>query len=178
MLDPVISLLAALCGALLFGWAAVHKWRAPREFAATLAEYRMLPASVVPAMAAVLMLLETAVCAALLWPAARAVGAAIGSALLLLYACGMAINLARGRRDLDCGCGLVRRTVSGGMVVRNVALAAALALPSIPLTARTLAAPDYATVAGALVVSVLLYASAELLLGRPALRAFPATENP
>ena len=178
LVDPVISLLAALCGVLLFGWTAVNKWRAPRQFAATVAEYRLVPEMAAPVVALALALLEAAVCASLLWPATRAAGAATGAALLLLYACAMAVNLARGRRNLDCGCGLVRRSISAGMVLRNVALAGLLALPWLPASTRTMATADYATVAGALIVCALLYASAELLLARPVLRTFPAAEAP
>lgn len=178
MLDPALSLLAALCGALLFGWAAAHKWRARQEFAATLAEYRLLPQSVVGFASITLPLLETAVCVTLLWPQTQATSALVGAALLLLYAGAMAVNLARGRRELDCGCGLVRRAISGGLVARNIALAALIALASLPTSARAMTLPDYATLAGALIVCVLLYASAELVLARPALRSQPVTETP
>lgn len=178
MLDPAISLLAALCGALLFAWAAMHKWRASQEFAAALGEYQLVPQALVPTAVTALAIAETAVCALLLWPEARGVGALAGAAILLLYACAMAINLARGRRELDCGCGFVRRVISGGLVARNVALAALLTLSSLPTSARPMALPDYATIAGALIVGILLYASAELLLARPALRSAPMSETP
>ena len=46
--------------------------------------------------------------------------------LLALYAGAMAVNLARGRRDLDCGCAGpgVRRPVGEGLLIRNGALIA------------------------------------------------------
>lgn len=52
-------------------------------------------------------------------------------ALLLLFAAAMAINLARGRADIDCGCGqsFLKQTLSWSLVARNAALAAML-LPS------------------------------------------------
>lgn len=178
MLDPVIPLLAALCGALLFGWAASHKWRAPGEFAATLGEYRVLPQAVVPFAAPSIAFIETAVALALLWPQTRAWAGAAGVVVLLLYACAMAINLARGRRALDCGCGLVRRSISGSLVVRNLLLAAGLASTVLPLSARAMTPGDYGTVVAALAACALIYASAELLLARPAPRAFAATETP
>lgn len=178
MLDPLIPLLVSLGSALLFGWTAVHKWRSLREFSATVDEYRLLPAPAAPVVALMLALVETAVCVGLLWPEARALAATGGAALLLLYACAMAINLLRGRRDLDCGCGLVRRSIGMGMVVRNGVLAAGLALPTLDSTGRSLTLVDYVTVAAALVVGVLLYACVELLMARPALRTFGATENP
>lgn len=177
MIDPAISLLAALCGALLFAAAALHKLRAPRDFVAALAEYRILPAAAVPFFALALGLTEALVCLAFLWPASRPEAAALGVGLLLVYAFAMVVNLARGRRELDCGCGTSRRTISGWMVARNAVAAAVLALPFLSESDRAITALDYATVAGGLVVCALLYASAELLLPRPALRNLTALES-
>ena len=66
--------------------------------------------------------------------------------------CAMAINLLRGRRELDCGCGLVapHRSAAGWWCEMS-SLAALLALPSLPdFGSRDGTALDYATVAGAL----------------------------
>lgn len=175
MLDPVITSLAALCGALLFGWAAVHKWRGFGEFVASVGEYRLLPAAVVPVAAFVLAAIETIVCALLLcafdggWYL-QSFGALAGAVLLVFYALAMAANLARGRRDLDCGCGIVRKSISASMVVRNLMLAAFIGLASTPPSVRALGLADYATIIGALAVCAMLYAAAELLLGRAAPR--------
>ena len=182
MLDPVFTSLAALCGALLFGSAVLHKWRRFGEFAASVEEYRLLPQAAVPAAALVLAALEAVVCTVLLFGLLRgasglmAIGALMGGALLALYALAMAINLARGRRDLDCGCGIVRKSISASMVVRNLLLAAFIACAAMPASSRTLGIADYATIVGALAVCGLLYASAELLLGRAGLRRSLATE--
>ena len=46
-----------------------------------------------------------------------------GAALLLAYAAVMAINLVRGRRFIDCGCGGAAQPLSLGLVLRNVVLA-------------------------------------------------------
>jgi hypothetical protein len=165
-LDPVASSLLALWGAGLFAWAAVHKLRAREGFAATLAEYRLVPPSLVGFGAVGLGLLELATAASLLWPAVRAIGGALGAALLVIYAVAIGINLARGRRDLDCGCGLQPRVIGGWMVARNLIVAALLSLLLLPQSSRTLGLADFATIAGALVVGALLYASVELLLGR------------
>ncbi len=94
-----------------------------------------------------------------------AIGALMGGALLALYALAMAINLARGRRDLDCGCGIVRKSISASMVVRNLLLAAFIACAAMPASSGCWASR---TTQRSLVRSPsarLLYASAELLLG-------------
>ena len=58
-------------------------------------------------------------------------------ALLLTYAIAIAINLARGRRDLDCGCAgpNERRPIAAWMVWRNVGIAILLAAVLLPWSA-------------------------------------------
>lgn len=166
MLDPVISTLIALGGAALFAWAAVHKLRAREVFAATLGEYRLLPQGLVGPAAVGIGALELAAAACLLWPTTRAIGGAAGAALFVTYAVAIAINLARGRHDLDCGCGLQPRAIGAWMVVRNVVIAALLAVLLLPGSGRALGFADFATIGAALIVAALLYASLELLMGR------------
>jgi hypothetical protein len=56
--------------------------------------------------------------------------------LLALFAAAMAVNIRRGRADIDCGCGesFLRQTLSPVLVVRNIVLAALL-VPSLMMTA-------------------------------------------
>jgi hypothetical protein len=51
-------------------------------------------------------------------------------ALLLVFAAAMAINIRRGRTQIDCGCGLsaLRQGLGWPLVARNLALAAVLGL--------------------------------------------------
>ena len=171
MIDPAIGTLLTGAFALLFASAAVHKARAPAHFAQVLRAYRVLPASLdvswgVP-------VLELAVAAALLLPAARTVAALSGAALLLVYALAMALNLKRGRRDLDCGCGGAheRRPIGAWMVWRNVGLAGLLGVLCLPWDVRSLQAVDFLTVGAGVAVAALLYMSADRLLARVAPRA-------
>ncbi|HEV7714837.1 MAG TPA: MauE/DoxX family redox-associated membrane protein [Steroidobacteraceae bacterium] len=168
MLDPVVSVLIAVSGALLFGSAAFLKLRSPSVFAVTLGEYEILPRSTVTVAGVLIGGLEVAVAAGLLWPATRVASAVAGAALLLLYAGAMGINLARGRRDLDCGCGVQPKTIGEWMLARNLLFAAALGVLLIPASTRALGIADFTTVAGGVLVAALLYASADMLLGRPA----------
>ncbi|MEP7245739.1 MAG: MauE/DoxX family redox-associated membrane protein [Gammaproteobacteria bacterium] len=178
MLDPVVSALIALSGVLLFGSAVFTKMRAPSLFLATLKEYRIVPTISVRLVGGLIGAAEFAVSAGLLWPATRPVSGFAGAGLLLLYSGAIAVNLSRGRRDMDCGCGLQPRTIGSWMVVRNIFLAAALLLLLIPELHRGFRLMDLATIAGGLIVTSLLYASADLLLGRAAPRPLFLMEHP
>src|SRR2546425_7648864 len=100
-MDPVIDVTLRTALALLFFVAAGHKLRDLDRFRATLAEYRLLPAGLVPLAVALVVAVEVAAAGALLVPGARAAGLVSAAALLVLYGAAIAINLARGRRDID-----------------------------------------------------------------------------
>lgn len=141
MVDPVLQQILALAIALLFAHAAWHKWRAGLRFEAQLAEYRLLPERLVPISARVLMVTEATVAVALLIPPTSQAGALAAAALFAAYAVAMAINLVRGRRHIDCGCGDTPQLLTPWLVLRNVVLmglALATALPAAPRAPATL----------------------------------------
>lgn len=175
MIDPVVSHLLALCGALLFGAAAFAKARSFAMFRVTLGEYRILPSAITAAAAAAICCLEFVLSVVLLLPQTRSPAAVLGVVLLIAYAAAIAVNLMRGRQDLDCGCGYTPRAISGWLVIRNVVLAALLTLLQMPLSSRALGLADYATIAGGLIGTALLFLSAEALLARPIARQFSAS---
>lgn len=166
MIDPALGTLLAFAFALLFASAAFHKARALAHFAETLRAYRVLPAGL--PLSGLVPLAELAVAVGLLVTTTHAAAAVAGAALLLVYAAAIALNLARGRRDLACGCGGPddRRPIAPWMVLRNVLLAVALGAVALPWTTRRLEAADFLTLVGGLVITTLLYMSAERLLGR------------
>ncbi|MGH8629603.1 MAG: MauE/DoxX family redox-associated membrane protein, partial [Burkholderiales bacterium] len=85
----------------------------------------------------------------------------LACALLLVYALAMGINLARGRRDIDCGCfkSALKQTISGWLIGRNLLLAAAAAALLLPLAGRTTGVLDYVTVgAGGAMLFLCCYA--------------------
>ncbi len=170
MIDPAIGTLLAGAFALLFASAALHKVRDLALFAQILAAYRVLPGA--SGLAWLVPLAEVFVGAGLLLPGTRAAAAALGAGLLLLYALAMAVNLVRGRRELACGCGgpNERRPIGAWMVWRNLLLAGALALVTLPWTVRPLQAVDFLTVAAGVAVAALIYMSADGLLARVAPR--------
>jgi hypothetical protein len=164
-MDPVPVFIARLGLALLFAAAAAHKLRDLPTFRATLAGYRLLPARLVPALAPLLAGAELALAVALLLPATGADAAVAGAGLLALYSAAIATNLARGRRDIDCGClgPAQRQTLSGGLLLRNAALLAGAVVAALPPLPRTVGWIDAATIAFALVTLVLLFAAASHL---------------
>lgn len=114
---------------LIFLVAGIDKLRHRDLLPGVIANYRLLPAALVGPAAAVLPIAELLIGAALLLgnrPAAPV--AAIG--LLLVFAAAMAINIGRGRRHIDCGCGHsgLRQELGWGKVARNIAMAAAVSL--------------------------------------------------
>jgi hypothetical protein len=172
MIDPAVAALLAGAFALLFASAALHKLLDPARFGAAFRAYQVVP----PALGHVSLLvpvLELAIAAALLATDSRHGAAAAGAALLLTYAVVIAINLGRGRRDLDCGCGgpRERRPIGAWMVWRNIALGGLLGLLLLPQASRALDATDALTIGAGTVVAALLYMSVDVLSGRAALHA-------
>lgn len=165
VLDPGVGLLICAAFALLFAQAAYHKWQRLAEFGAIIANYRLLPRAIEPLVAPFIPTLETLVAAFLLPPATRVPAALVGALLLLAYAAGIAINLGRGRRDVDCGCSgpADRRPIGAWMVWRNLLLVLLLALVLLPWSARVLQPVDLLTMAGGLLVAALLYAALDHL---------------
>src|SRR5712664_1011140 len=113
-MDPVIDVTLRTALALLFFVAAGHKLRDLDRFRATLAEYRLLPAGLVPLAAALVVAVEVPAAGALLVPGARAAGLVSAAALLVLYGAAIAINLARGAGARRAGTRAPARAPLGG----------------------------------------------------------------
>jgi Methylamine utilisation protein MauE len=166
-LDPAIGWTVVLVLAGVFGAAALAKLRALDAFVGVVHNYRLVPEPLERWVAYGLPVIELAIAVCVLVPAARAPAALAAAALLALFAGAMAINLGRGRRDIDCGCfaTVLRQRLSWPLVVRNLLLAA-LALLVVPgLSARSLGWLDFVTIGGAATALVLVYAAASRLFG-------------
>jgi len=165
-MDPVIDVTLRMALALLFFVAAGHKLQDLGRFGATLAEYRLLPARLVPLAAALVVAVEVAAAGALLVPGARAAGLLSAATLLVVYGAAVAINLARGRRHIDCGCAgpAGRRPISGALVARNAALATLALAGLVPVRPRALLWVDGLTVVGASAALAAVYASLERVI--------------
>lgn len=171
-MDPLVLLTASTLMALLFGVAGLHKLRAPTAFRATLAEYRLLPASFLPSTAVLLPVLELAIAAGFLLDAVRPMAAAVSVAILALYAGAMTINVLRGRRDLSCGCTWAAddhrqaRTISLWLVGRNVGLMALAGLALMANSRETSWLDRLDGTAGGIVVMMLWVTFERLLLNQ------------
>ncbi|MDH3199826.1 MAG: hypothetical protein OEM15_02930 [Myxococcales bacterium] len=160
MIDPVVSVSLRCVLALLFATAAWHKVSNRDRFASTLEAYRLLPTWLGKGVARGLPVLEIAIAVSLLLPLYRP--AALGAAVLLvLYSVAIAINLARGRRDIDCGCfgRAARVPLSETLLLRNAVFIAAAAAVHLPVGARPLLWMDGFTAVAVLTVTTLLWGS-------------------
>ena len=163
-MDPAIDAVLRGSLALLFGIAARHKLRDVARFRATLAAYRLVPARLTAAAATFLPAAELAATAALVVPSTAPAGALVAAALLAVYTAAIAINLARGRRDIDCGCGGQRQPLGERLVVRNAILLTAALVSLAPPRPRSLVWIDAVTVVGAIAGLAALYAATERMM--------------
>ena len=164
--DPIFIIASALAIAVLLASAATHKVRAPARFARQLADYQLLPDSLVRPVARLVPLLELAIAFALLLPVSRGWAALSAASLLALYAAAIGINLWRGRRDIDCGCAGPDQAqpLRPVLLLRNSALVGLALLASVLPVARDLGVFDGFVTVAASAVALLIYAAADGLL--------------
>lgn len=119
------SALAVKCMiALVLITAGVGKIQHWAEFLGVVANYRLLPGSLVKAVGYALPPVEIALGVSLFIPPLSPWTSLCVGALLIAFAAAMAINIARGRRHIDCGCfqSALKQSLSWTLVVRNVVL--------------------------------------------------------
>jgi hypothetical protein len=130
--------LAGAAGAgMILAEAGLAKLRHRALVPGVVANYRLLPDALVAPVAVALPLVELVLGMALIggvvmpaqsaWPAVAAAG------LFVLFGVAMAINLRRGRRAIDCGCGHahLRQPLHWALVMRNGLLALLVALRAL-----------------------------------------------
>lgn len=125
------SVAGRICVGLVFVLAPTQKAQHWRIFSGVVANYRLLPRVLVAPVAVLLPPAEMLIGILLLSAQIRPYGALAAIGLLGLFAAAMAINLRRGRSQIDCGCGhtILKQTLSWVLVARNAGLAVLL-LPS------------------------------------------------
>jgi len=172
-MDPVIDTALRAGLSVLFLAAAVHKLRDLARFRATLAEYHLLSPRLVPLGAIVLVVTELGLAVTLVAPPLRRAALIAAAGLLSIYGGAMAVNLARGRRHIDCGCArpAARRPIGGVLVTRNAVLAAAALGGLLPVSPRSLSWVDGITVLGATATLAALYVAVDRLLALAPARA-------
>jgi hypothetical protein len=153
-IDPLLVWIPSAWLAALFAHAGVAKLLDRPLFLQHLGAYRV-PSRWQTPLQNGLPLVELGVAALLLSPW-RALGAALGAALLLAYACAMAVHLRAGRR-LDCGCGGAPLPLSWALVGRNVGLLVLTVWASQAPTERAMSLADHAVTAAALLLACLLW---------------------
>lgn len=170
--DPIIALALRIALIALFGFSVLHKLSAFGVYAQTVTDYRLLPERLSKLASVIMFGVELTIIAALLslepgWPFLLA------AAVLTVYALAIGINLARGRRQIDCGCGgPPGQTISLALVIRNVFLAAAAALCATLTATRALSLVDVLVALAAAIVAALLYSTCnQLLLNQPRLKS-------
>lgn len=165
-MDPV---LARACGAALAVILIVGAWQKLRDmavFEASVELYRLLPERMVAPFARLFPVLEAASGVALLFELSRGAGLALGLLVLGSATTAVAINVARGHTEIDCGCGGAEghTRLSWLLVVRNAVLLALLVAGAQQGSDRGLVWIDYLSVAGGTLMLLTLYAAANQLL--------------
>ena len=143
MIDPLTVLVLSASLALLFFTAAKHKLNSPGRFRAQLAAYELVPSAILPSLARAIPLAEMAVFFLILMPVTRTWAAVLASGLLTSYTVAMAMNMLRGRDDIDCGCGGQQQLLSYWLLLRNAVLIIGCLLLIIPSTDRALVWADF-----------------------------------
>ena len=157
--DPALNLIAALIVSYVFIVAGLHKCRAPAEFATTLTNYKILPESLARQGVYLVPVAEIMTGVALLIPATARLAAFSAGALLCIYIAAIGINLLRGRRNIDCGCGgpAQKQTISEWMIVRNGLLLGLVFIAGSRVETRALLWFDWLTIILATVMGCLFY---------------------
>jgi hypothetical protein len=163
-LHPILIVVAVGVLVCVFARAAMHKAVDLTIFAHTMGGYRLLPAMALVPVAIGLLVLEMAIVLGLIVPATRPFAAGAALALLSVYAGAIALNLARGNRHIDCGCGGAGQGLSWYLVLRNVLLAGlCLVAMATPLPVEMKAA-GWASAGAGMLSFLLLFAGIEKLI--------------
>ena len=164
MLDPVIVYSLVGGFALLFALSALEKYQDMAAFQLKLENYQVIPAALASGMTNLVFMIEIVATTLLLTPA-YLYGVALSATLMLAYTAGIAVNLARGRTHIDCGClGSQGEGISGYHLLRNGTLIILLLVCFMPVIERQLVWLDYSTIVLFLGASAASYATANLMI--------------
>ncbi len=165
--------LSSALGATLL-WAGVPKVGDRARLTRAVRGYRLLPDALAPWIATVLPWVEIVLGAALVIGGAPRLAGAAAAALFAVFFAALTVNLARGRRDLDCGCFAF---AAGGDEVARIgwwhavraavlAISAAVLVTTPPLSGFDRAAGAGIGLFAVAVLGVGLYARSVMSLGR------------
>lgn len=164
-IDPAISTAFSLSLAMLLAASSAHKARNISQFAATFRNYEIAPEMFAPFASLLVIAVEAATALGLLVPASRAIAAVGATGLFLAYGAAIAVNLARGLADIDCGCnfGGSRERLTPALICRNAILAGVALAAAAPVGMRSLGWLDYASAALFAATATALYMTFESL---------------
>jgi len=117
MLDWVVHYVAMGTLGAVFALALSHKFRSYARFRASLQAYGIVPEFLLGVVAPFIVLVEALAALCLFIPIGP--GSLLAFAVLGVYTVAMGLNLARGRRYIDCGCGDLPTPLSGWLLLRN-----------------------------------------------------------
>ena len=154
-----------------FAMASLHKFRDMDQFREILISYRLPLGPAAPVLANAIPVFELIVAISLIVIPGYISGAA-ALCLLLAYSSAIALNLQRGRTDLDCGCSgpAHRQPIGLGLLLRNALLAAMAALTMLPTSARMQVWLDAIPILLGAFVSIALIAGFEAALRNRAMQ--------
>ena len=165
-LDPIYSQAVALFIAFVFAFAGFHKLMAYSRHAGIVADYQIVPAPLVPVLAPLVIILEFASAALVLLALTRSFGLVLSIGLFVIYLFSIGLNLLRGRRSIDCGCGWGPQghQLSGWLIFRNLLMIAAALAALLPHIDRSLQAADWILVVFAAMAMIAIYFIGDLLI--------------
>jgi uncharacterized membrane protein YphA (DoxX/SURF4 family) len=136
--SPDIGIAIRVMTALVFISAALGKMTHWPEFEGVVANYRLLPDSLVRGVAYALPPLEIMIGLGLLSAWATPWIELAAASLLTLFAVAMAVNLWRGRPHIDCGCfqSTLRQTLRWSLVARNLSMVLLLGIALVCVRTR------------------------------------------
>lgn len=162
-LIPVVTGSLAAFVALILLRAVLHKAADPARFSSILADYDLVPEWALLPLGLAIPSFEVSCALALAWGGSRLVGGYAAGLLLVSYGAAIAVNLLRGRREIDCGCGGTAEALSWSLVVRNAILASML-LPAALGFGGSLALSEAITSWAIALVAACCWGAAEQLL--------------
>lgn len=164
--EPVISAYAQVLLLIVFGAAGWSKLRSLEAFEGVVYNFRILPERAAGLFSRLLPAVEFAVAAGLILPVTRGTAAAVAIILLAVFSAAIVVNLARGRREIDCGCfsSTLKQHLSGGLILRNALLAGLAGLLIWqPVTTGQAQTALWLVGAAAALLTVFIYTSATYL---------------
>ncbi len=173
-MDPLLHLVIALVMAMLLLAAAIHKLADFAGFRRILDDYEVLPERLVGACARGVVGLELILGVCWLVQFTPAAVIVVTVLLLACYTGAIALNLARGRVHISCGCGGNEgQPLSPWMLPRNLLLMVAALCAGLPVEPRDLALVDGLTAIASVIAFTFTYlAFSQLLANAAAIRVW------